>query len=483
MKKWSILLASLIAVEAISITLYLTRARQFGFPLDDAWIHQAYARNLGLHGMMAFSPGIPSSGNTSFLWTLLLALGYFLKVPFFLWTMLLGGIFAVAAAFVAALLNHNYFGNFRNSVIVAIICIFEWHLAWAAVSGMEIGLFTCLTLLFFLLASRNVSPWILGALTALIVLARPEGILLAVIYAFKLLLTQPREIKRILLQGASFASMFLIVISPWIAFNFIYAHHPFPNTITAKFMHYGYPWSPLRSLGYLWNVFLFFLDGSLLLLFPGACFKLFNSVQKKDTFQPQPLLWSLTLIGIYAVTLPFIYDEGRYLMPLIPLVIVYGVEGISQFLEIVLRTSFMRSTAWMLLFISVFALWIMGSARYSTRIKFYELIHMQVAQWINDNTSSDTVIATHDIGIIGYFTNRQIVDLAGLVTPEIVPIMDDPQKIAEYLRSRHASYLIVYSSSHREVIRLLNARQVFSPNPELMRAEGVGTFDVYQIGK
>ena len=483
MKKWSVLLASLIALEAISIMFYLARAGQFGFPLDDAWTHQAYARNLGLHGMMAFSPGIPSPGSTSFLWTLLLAIGYFLKAPFFLWTMFWGGIFAVATAFVAALLNHNYFGNFRNSVIVAIICIFEWHLAWAAVSGMEIGFFTCLTLLFFLLLPHNVSPLVLGTLTGLIVLVRPEGVLLAVIYGFKLLFTQPREIKRTLFQGALFASMFLIIISPWIAFNFTYAHHPFPNTVTAKFMHYGYPWSPLRSLGYLWNVFLFFLNGSLLLLFPGACFKLYNSIRKKDKLHHQPLFWFIILIGIYAVTLPFIYDEGRYLMPLIPLVIVYGVEGIGQFLEIALRTSFMRLTAWILLFVSVLALWIIGSAQYSNRIQFYKLVHMQVAQWINDHAPQDAVIATHDIGIIGYFSNRQIVDLAGLVTPEMVPIMNDPQKTAEYLRSKHASYLIVYSGYYHKLINLLNTRLVLSPNPELMMAEGVGTFDVYQIGK
>ena len=108
---------------------------------------------------------------------------------------------------------------------------------------------------------------------------------------------------------------------------------------------------------------------------------------------------------------------------------------------------------------------------------------MQVAQWINDHAPQDAVIATHDIGIIGYFSNRQIVDLAGLVTPEMVPIMNDPQKTAEYLRSKHASYLIVYSGYYHKLINLLNTRLVLSPNPELMMAEGVGTFDVYQIGK
>jgi hypothetical protein len=348
---------------------------------------------------------------------------------------------------------------------------------------MEIGLFTCLTLLFFLLLTRNTSPLILGALTGLIVLARPEGILLAAIYGVRLLSTQPREIKRTLFQGALFASMFLLILSPWIAFNYTYAHHPFPNTITAKFMHYGYPWSLWRSLGYLWNVLLFFLNGSLLLLFPGACFKLYHSMRTKDTLPPQPLFWFLSLIGIYAVTLPFIYDEGRYLMPLLPLVIVYGVEGIAQFLEIALRTPIMRSAGWILLFVSVLAMWVSGSAEYAGRIQFYDVIHMQIARWIDEHAPPEAVIATHDIGMIGYFTQRPIVDLAGLTTPEIVPIMHNPQKLAEYLRAEHASYLIVYSGYYQELIDLLNARRVFSPDPERMMTEGMGTFDVYEIGK
>ncbi|NTV00188.1 MAG: PEGA domain-containing protein [Methanoregulaceae archaeon] len=34
-----------------------------GFPLDDAWIHQTYARNLVKIGQWAFIPGIPSAGS------------------------------------------------------------------------------------------------------------------------------------------------------------------------------------------------------------------------------------------------------------------------------------------------------------------------------------------------------------------------------------------------------------------------------------
>ncbi len=482
MKKMSTLLAALFALEAISIALYLGRTGQFGFPLDDAWIHQTYARNIGLHGVIAFSPGIPSAGNTSFLWALLLALGYFLKVPFFLWTYLWGGIFAVVTAFMTALLSQKYFGNVRNSIIAAIICVLEWHLAWAALSGMEIGLFTCLTLLFFLLLARDTSPFLMGGLAGIIVLVRPEGIILAMVYGLSLLFNRPREIKYILSNGGAFAFTFLIVISPWIIFNITYSHRPFPNTIAAKFMQYGYPWSLGKSLKYIWDVFLYFLlNGPLLLLLPSAGFSIYNAIRTKSTFSSQPLLWSFALIALYAFALPAFYDHGRYLMPLIPLIIIFGVNGLSQLLETLTHSSLIRSTVWMLLFGMVVILWINGSSDFSFRVRLFNAVHMQAARWINDHAPKDAVIATHDIGIIGYFTERPIVDLAGLITPEIIPLMRQPQKMAEYLQAKHVRYMIVYTAYYRDVLTLLNTDRVFSPYAEELRAMGIEPFEIHEI--
>ena len=483
MKKWGSLLALLILLQALSTALYLGKAGSFGFPLDDSWIHQTYARSLGLHGVMAFSPGQPSTGSTSFGWTLLLAAGYWLKVPFFFWTYLWGSIFAVATAFIAARLSQNYFDNFRNALIIGAICILEWHLAWAAVSGMEVGLFTFLTLLFFLLLNRESSPFLLGSLTGIIVLVRPEGILLALVYGIKLLCTHSRELKRVLPPAAAFISAFSIIISPWIVFNFTYSHRPFPNTITAKFMIYGYPWSLGKSLKYLWDVFIYFLNGPLLLLVPGAGFAIYHALKTRNTLHPYPLAWFLTLIGLYAVALPAIYDHGRYLMPLIPLIIIYGVDGLDQLLKRFKLASLLRSVIWFSLFSMFLLLWINGASDYAYRIQLFNTVHMKAAQWINTNTPQNAVIATHDIGIIGYYTQRQIVDLAGLITPEIIPMMNNPQKMADFVRAKQVTYLIVYSGYYRELLTALDAHLVYSPGAEQLRAMGVEPFEVYEIGE
>jgi len=482
MKKWSYLLGLLILLEIMSAALYLGKAGQFGFPLDDAWIHQTYARNLGLHGVMAFSPGRPSTGSTSFGWTVLLAAGYWLKVPFFFWTYLWGGIFTIATAFLAACLSQNYFGHFRNAVIVAVICILEWHLAWAAESGMEVGLFTFLTLLFLLIINRDGSPLLLGALSGIIILVRPEGMILALLYGFKLILTQQRKIARILIDGAVFLLTLSVIVSPWIVFNLTYSHRPFPSTVTAKFLAYGYPWSLWKSIQFLWGVFIYFLNGPLLLIIPGAAFVIYNTVRTKDTRLFYSLAWFFTIIVLYAIALPVLIDHGRYIMPLIPLAIIYGIEGFKRLLEKFFDASLLRIIVWIFLFGMIFLLWINGATDFAYRIRILDTVHMQAAQWINANTSQDTVLATHDIGIIGYHTERQIVDLAGLVTPDF-PIMEDAQQMANYVRAKQVTYLIVYSGYYRDLLDILDAQLVFSPGADQLRVMGVEPFEVYEISK
>src|SRR6266508_733978 len=326
MKKWSYLLASLIALEAISAVLNLRTAGHLGLPLDDAWIHQTYARNLGLHGLMAFSPGVPSTGSTSAGWTAILAAGYFLQLPFLFWAYLWGCIFAVAAAFTAAQLSYSYFENFMNSIIVAVLCILEWHLAWSSVSGMEISLFIFLSLLFLLLLHRNSPPYLMGLVAGLAFLVRPEASLLIAIYGVKILFENRTNIPKLFTTTAIFILVLLIIISPWMFFNLTYNGRPFPSTISSKFMQYGYPFSIWNSLKYIWNVFLYFLNGPLMLLVPCAGFAIYTALRQKRTALYYAFAWSLTLILIYAVTLPAIYHHGRYLMPLIPILAIFVVE-------------------------------------------------------------------------------------------------------------------------------------------------------------
>ena len=49
---------------------------------------------------------------------------------------------------------------------------------------------------------------------------------------------------------------------------------------------------------------------------------------------------------------------------------------------------------------------------------------VQWGRWFHDHTPPGTTIATPDIGAIGYFSDRRVLDLAGLVTPGMIPILE-----------------------------------------------------------
>ncbi len=135
----------------LSALLYLGWSYGYGslgFPLDDAWIHRTYARNLAHTGQMSYVPGQPSAGSTSPLWTILLSIGYLLRLDYRLWTYFLGAVGLALTAWTAYRLAHRLFPDqLWAAPLTGLFCALEWHLTWAAFSGMETILFTWLALL------------------------------------------------------------------------------------------------------------------------------------------------------------------------------------------------------------------------------------------------------------------------------------------------------------------------------------------------
>jgi hypothetical protein len=65
------------------------------------------------------------------------------------------------------------------------------------------------------------------------------------------------------------------------------------------------------------------------------------------------------------------------------------------------------------------------------------------SQWLAANVPTDQLLAVHDIGAVGYFAPRPILDLAGLVSPEIIPIIRDPAALMALMQQRGVRYLMV----------------------------------------
>ena len=74
-------------------------------------------------------------------------------------------------------------------------------------------------------------------------------------------------------------------------------------------------------------------------------------------------------------------------------------------------------------------------------------MHVGLGHWIAENTPPDAILALNDIGAITYVSERQIVDLAGLVTPEVIPILRAPdrdERLVTFILEQDVDYAIVF---------------------------------------
>jgi hypothetical protein len=108
---------------------------------------------------------------------------------------------------------------------------------------------------------------------------------------------------------------------------------------------------------------------------------------------------------------------------------------------------------------------------------------VDTAHWVNANLPPDDLLAVHDIGALGYYAPRPILDLAGLVSPEVVPIIRNPEALMRLMCERHARYLMVLPNQRpaSEGDPRLGPDPVFQTNAPYSPAAGGGNMTVYEL--
>jgi hypothetical protein len=86
--------------------------------------------------------------------------------------------------------------------------------------------------------------------------------------------------------------------------------------------------------------------------------------------------------------------------------------------------------------------WIIGARQYGADVRIINTEMVVTAKWVRANLAEDDLLAVHDIGAVGYFAPRSIFDLAGLVSPEIVPLFRDGEAIMRLMCARGVAYLM-----------------------------------------
>ncbi len=245
-----------------------------------------------------------------------------------------------------------------------------------------------------------------------------------------------------------------ILVAAYACFNSWLGGGIIPNTFGAKQAEY----LELQNVP-IWVRFAaqlkMLLVGGGLLLLPGFVFFIYSAIRKKLRVWLGWILWIFGFLFIFAWRLPVTYQHGRYAVPSMVIYFVMGLIGMSMLAQNhwsndmwkrILIKSWVWATA---LVVAVF--WFMGAHAYSQDVAIIETEMVETAKWIQKNTSTDSLIAAHDIGAMGYFSNRNLIDLAGLVSPEVIPIMRDQSKLSDYLNQNEVDYLVVFPGWYPQI--------------------------------
>lgn len=437
------------AAVLLPVALFLLREHRIagdaGFPLDDSWIHLQFARNLADGAGFSYNPGAPVAGSTAPLWTLLLALGVLVAGASVV-TVKAFGIACVAAASLVTRRAARAWGA-PAPVATAAGLTLAWlpPMVWGALSGMEVGL-AALLVAAALLASAREAPGLTALFGALAALARPESILLV-----PLLAVARRPTARHL---GVFTAVAAVVLLPAIAFSWATVGGPLPATAVAKVdgglvgffrgvhepaarLLFERPWAFLVD----WAQW---LTATHALLVPAAAAG--ATLAWRCATRPlgvAALALVLHPLGM-ALLAPYrgpAFQEGRYSIHLLPLAMT--VVAVAVWPRATRARQLATAAALLLAIVAL----VPAAERYGWGVQNINAMQVHLGRWLDGHTPRAATLAVNDIGAIGFFSRREIVDLMGLVTPEVVPYRRDGEAgVRRFVTVRCPDYVVIFPS-------------------------------------
>ncbi len=441
---WLILAAAFLNGAWFIQTSLAQNGGEWGAPLDDAWIHFQFARNIRNGDGFSYNPGDPTAGSTAPLWTILLAIfGFIFSDP--LKTSLgLSLISFLLTIILTHELSQTMLGDRRLGLLAALCTAFAGRLVWASVSGMEVALFTACSLAALLIYRRVGLGMPAALLFGLASQLRPEGHLLFAAAFADTILFQKGKISAKLPALIGAGALYLLIQAPYAWLSYATTGKLLPNTFYAKSQStVSYSLRTLReTIGWHWG------DNWLaLLLAPLGLTQL-----RRDG--RLTVLWLVGLFAALPLIIPLTWHYGRYSIPLIPLQLIAGIAGIRWALD-----RFPRKKLWWriagILFIGIELLalndWRLA---YAANVREIRQIDVKIGEWLAANTQPGSLIAVDDIGAIGYLSGRQLLDLNGLISPEMwaaLPAKDRGAATLKLMAEQGVDYLAIFPSWHADL--------------------------------
>jgi hypothetical protein len=455
--RWEIL--PLAALAIVTSIVYLQTAPVFGLPFDDSYISLLFARNLAEHGFLTFDGEDASAGATSLLHVAVLAVPIKLGATPERASVALGVASQLGLLVTVYWLAWTLFRDRLAAAIAGASIAIVGYLVYDALNGMETTLFLALstsgTAAFY--SGRSVR-WTLaaGVLVALAVLTRPEGVLLlgamALYRALEALDSRPVDWPSTSKQLALLAGPALVTLVGLAILYWATTGTPTPGAATAKFLFFREFEHPVTTKfdWTLGNVANFVAP-----VLPWVALSIF-AVRRREALV-FAFYWTAFVIG-YFVLFPggLGHYWFRYQHIFLPAIVVFGAGGLAMLL---------RKRDWRPLELAgaaALAVVLIGTValqynayrhRYADDVRTNETRQVEIARYVREQLPPGGAVATHDIGVIGYFCECKVIDLVGLVNSDVTDYHDG-RHLREYVDRVQPDLIVVFPGWEASFLQL-----------------------------
>ncbi len=467
------------------VLIYLFTAPVVVLPFDDSYISLQFARNLADHGFLTFDGETASSGATSLLHVVTLAVFIKLGADPVKVSLAVGVVLHLTLVVTIYWLSWTIFRDRIAAALAGASVGVIGFLVYDALNGMETTLFLVVSTAAaaaFLGAKSERRMLLAGVLTALAVLSRPEGVLLLGAMGLYYLVSPDREEPLVSPQAfrrlALLAGPSLIALAGLAAFYWATTGSPTPGTATAKFLFFRE--FDLRSQ----TRFEFIQGGVSTFVGPVLPWLLFALVALR---RRETLLFAFFWVAFILMYF-FLFPGGtghywnRYQHIFLPAIAVFGTAGLVSLLRSIrFRPPEIVSAAFIgLVFLgAIYFQYNSFREHYKHDVNLNETRQVDIALYLRDVVPEGETVATHDIGVIGYYSEREVVDLVGLIDPDAVDFHED-RRLREYIDELRPSYIVAFPSWEDRYLRLGLRDDPLFERVEVFEGEFVEPFVVYK---
>jgi hypothetical protein len=380
---------------------------------DDAFISYRYAYNLATGHGMVYNIGEHYLGTSAPLWTLLLGLVCY-HHP--VWIPHVGGwltILSVAATGVMLVLIGHATGQRMTGWVAAIL----WSLFGALhfMMGCEIFLQIALVLAtaLSLLHNRRIAA---GVLIGLNICVRPDAAIPSLILLALVALKRRQVPKTETVIAGALVTAMLITCT-------VYYGSAIPSTLGAKLAQYSASGSFVGDLIPMTAAYISAAFPWVRWTAAGAMILISFVVQlrKPSAFMAITIALAAQCLAFVAAKMPFYL---WYYLPTI-MVVTIATGNCAELVGLLAPDKRVRCAIWSFILGALLWNWqpfnFLTTAQFTTTNESQYSVYKEAGQWLNANTQKSASVGYMEIGVLGWYSHRPIIDLLGLVNPGISP--------------------------------------------------------------